>query len=58
MRAKRHYKSSGTGAAPASVELSVRAEARPEGTVVTLDIKPRRFLGVQIEEMSLEMPLG
>jgi type VI secretion system protein ImpC len=46
------------GAAPASVELSVRAEARPEGTVVALDIKPRRFLGVQIEEMSLEMPLG
>ena len=45
-------------AAPASVELSVRAEARPEGTVVALDIKPRRFLGVQLEEMSLEMPLG
>ncbi len=46
------------GAAPASVELSVRAEARPEGTVIALDIKPRRFLGVQIEEISLEMPLG
>ncbi len=46
------------GAAPASVELSVRAEARAEGTVVALDIKPRRFLGVQIDEMSLEMPLG
>ena len=45
-------------ATPASVELTVRAEARPEGTVVGLDIKPRRFLGVQIDEMSLEMPLG
>lgn len=46
------------GAAPASIELKVRAEARAEGTVVSLDIKPRRFLGVQIDEMSLEMPLG
>jgi type VI secretion system ImpC/EvpB family protein/type VI secretion system ImpB/VipA family protein len=45
-------------AAPSSVELSVRVEARSDGTVVALDIRPRRFLGVQIEEMSLEMPLG
>lgn len=45
-------------AGPASVELSVRVEARPDGTVVALDVRPRRFLGVQLEEMSLEMPLG
>jgi type VI secretion system ImpC/EvpB family protein/type VI secretion system ImpB/VipA family protein len=45
-------------AAPASVELSVRVEGRPDGTIVALDVKPRRFLGVQLEEMSLEMPLG
>ena len=45
-------------AGPASVELTVRVEGRSDGTVVALDIRPRRFLGVQIEEMSLEMPLG
>lgn len=45
-------------AAPASVELVVKAHGRAEGTVVDITVRPRRFLGVQLEEISLEMPLG
>jgi type VI secretion system ImpC/EvpB family protein/type VI secretion system ImpB/VipA family protein len=45
-------------AAPGSVELKVKAHGSAEGTVVELMLKPRRFLGVTLEEFSLEMPLG
>jgi type VI secretion system ImpC/EvpB family protein len=45
-------------AAPASIELAVKAHGRAEGTVVDITVRPRRFLGVQLEEISLEMPLG
>ena len=45
-------------AAPGSIELAVQGETRADGTVVTIAVRPRRFLGVQIEEISMEMPLG
>ncbi|MEO7328851.1 MAG: type VI secretion system contractile sheath large subunit [Minicystis sp.] len=45
-------------AAPASVELTVRAVAHAEGTSVQVEVRPRRFLGVAIDEFGLEMPLG
>ncbi len=45
-------------AQPGSVELHVKAHGRSDGTVVEVTVKPRRFLGVQIDEVSLEMPLG
>src|SRR5262249_36408307 len=45
-------------AQPGSLELAVRGEAHPDGTAVQVMVRPRRFLGVQIEEVSLEMPLG
>lgn len=45
-------------AAPASVELTVRAVPHTEGTTVQVEVRPRRFLGVAIEEFGLEMPLG
>jgi hypothetical protein len=45
-------------AAPAGIEIAVKAHGRAEGTVVDITVRPRRFLGVQLEEISLEMPLG
>lgn len=45
-------------AAPASIELKVKASSHSDGTVVDVTLRPRRFLGVQLEEISLEMPLG
>jgi type VI secretion system protein ImpC len=45
-------------AAPGSVELAAKGEGTPDGTVVHVMVRPRRFLGVQLEELSLEMPLG
>lgn len=45
-------------AAPGSMEIAVKAHAGAEGTLVDVAIRPRRFLGVQLEEISLEMPLG
>jgi len=36
----------------------VKAHAGGDGTVVDLMVRPRRFLGVTLEEISLEMPLG
>lgn len=45
-------------APPAGIELDVKAHGRAEGTVVDITVRPRRFLGVQLEEISLEMPLG
>jgi type VI secretion system protein ImpC len=45
-------------AAPGSIELAAKGEGRPEGTVVSVMVRPRRFLGVQLDELSLELPLG
>jgi type VI secretion system ImpC/EvpB family protein/type VI secretion system ImpB/VipA family protein len=45
-------------AKPGSIELAVKAHERADGTVVDVTVRPRRFLGVQLEEISLEMPLG
>ncbi|EYF03380.1 type VI secretion system contractile sheath domain-containing protein [Chondromyces apiculatus] len=45
-------------AAPASVELSVKARAESDGTVVDVQVRPRRFLGVGIDEIGFEIPLG
>ena len=45
-------------ATPGSIELAVKGEARAEGTVVQVAVRPRRFLGVQLDEISLELPLG
>ena len=45
-------------APPATVELSVKARAEDGATVVAVTVQPRRFLGVTLEELSLEMPLG
>ena len=45
-------------AAPSGPELAVRAKQTGDGTAVEVTIRPRRFLGVSLEELSLEMPLG
>jgi type VI secretion system ImpC/EvpB family protein/type VI secretion system ImpB/VipA family protein len=46
-------------APPASVEIGVKASEHPEhGTVAAVTIRPRRFLGVSLEELSMEVPLG
>ena len=46
------------GAPPSSVEISVKASASEGGTAAAVTVRPRRFLGVSLEELSLEMPLG
>jgi type VI secretion system protein ImpC len=46
------------GAPPASVELSVKARSDEHGTSAQVTVRPRRFLSVGLEELSLEMPLG
>jgi predicted component of type VI protein secretion system len=45
-------------ATPGSIELATKGVGGHDGTVVEVMVRPRRFLGVQIEELSLEMPLG
>jgi predicted component of type VI protein secretion system len=45
-------------APPASVELTVKARAEQDGTVVAISVRPRRFLGVAIDEIGFEIPLG
>jgi hypothetical protein len=45
-------------AAPGSIELTVRAVPHTDGTTVQIDVRPRRFLGVAIDELALELPLG
>ncbi len=46
------------GAPPTSVEISVKAASGEHGTAVSVTLRPRRFLGVTLEELSLEIPLG
>jgi type VI secretion system ImpC/EvpB family protein/type VI secretion system ImpB/VipA family protein len=45
-------------AKPGTIELAVKAEAGSHGTTVQILLRPHRFLGVQIEELALEMALG
>jgi type VI secretion system protein ImpC len=45
------------GAPPGSIELDVKA-LPADGGSVQVTVRPRRFLGVAMEEVALEMPLG
>ncbi|WP_437751729.1 type VI secretion system contractile sheath domain-containing protein [Sorangium sp. So ce1389] len=45
-------------AAPASIELSAKAGRGEGGAQVAVTVRPRRFLGVGLDEVSLELPLG
>lgn len=45
-------------APPGGLEIDVKASHDDDGTKVAVTVRPRRFLGVQLEEVSLEMPLG
>jgi type VI secretion system protein ImpC len=45
-------------AKPGTVQLAVKARGTKDGTVVEVMVRPGRFLGVALEEISLEMPLG
>jgi type VI secretion system ImpC/EvpB family protein/type VI secretion system ImpB/VipA family protein len=45
-------------APPAGIEIGVKARHGEDGTTAAITIRPRRYLGVTLEELSLEMPLG
>jgi type VI secretion system protein ImpC len=45
-------------APPPGPEISVKARSHDRGTSVELTLRPRRFLGVALEELSMEVPLG
>lgn len=45
-------------APPGGLEINVRASAQGGETSVAVTVRPRRFLGVALEEVSLEMPIG
>ncbi|AUX24030.1 hypothetical protein SOCEGT47_045630 [Sorangium cellulosum] len=45
-------------APPASIELTVKAGHGEGGAQVAVTVRPRRFLGVGLDEVSLELPLG
>lgn len=45
-------------APPAGPELTVTASRKDGVTHVAVTVRPRRFLGVALEEISLELPLG
>ncbi|WP_437963657.1 type VI secretion system contractile sheath large subunit [Sorangium sp. So ce260] len=45
-------------APPASIELAVKAGRGEGGAQIAVTVRPRRFLGVGLDEVSLEMPLG
>lgn len=44
--------------APGTLDLTVTAEARGGETVASVVLRPRRFLGVTMDEVALAMPLG
>jgi type VI secretion system protein ImpC len=46
------------GAPPGGIEIDVKAAHGDGGTAAAVTVRPRRFLGVTLEELSLEMPLG
>lgn len=45
-------------ASPPGPELEVKVDASDEGLSVMLTIRPRNYLGVQMEEISLGVPMG
>ncbi|WP_437573369.1 type VI secretion system contractile sheath domain-containing protein [Sorangium sp. So ce887] len=45
-------------APPASIELAVKAGRGEGGAQIAVTVRPRRFLGVGLDEVSLELPLG
>ena len=45
-------------AKPGTVELAVKTRAGAAGTMVEVMVRPKRFLGVMLEEIALELPLG
>jgi predicted component of type VI protein secretion system len=45
-------------ATPGSVELTVTPQGAKGAESVAVTVRPRRFLGVSLEELSLEVPLG
>ncbi len=45
-------------APPSGPEIEVAVAPSPEGLVATFSFRPRRFLGVTLEEFSFEMPVG
>lgn len=45
-------------APPGGLEIIVKANSSSHGTSAAVTVRPRRFLGVSMEEISLEMPLG
>ena len=45
-------------AAGGGPEISVEIQGAPTAESVTVTVRPRRFLGVALEELSLEVPLG
>lgn len=45
-------------ASPGGPEAAVKGHRGPNGTSVEVVLRPRRFLGVSIEEVGMELPLG
>lgn len=45
-------------APPGGPELTVDARRGAEGAIVSVNVRPRRFLGVTLDEFGFEMPLG
>lgn len=45
-------------AAPSSVEIAVKAMVEGHTTFVDVSVKPRRFLGVAVDQVALKLPLG
>ena len=45
-------------AKPGSLEIAVNTHSTADGTAIAVTVRPRRFLGVALEEISLELPAG
>ena len=45
-------------APPSGPQLSVKVSKTADGSVATIGVEPRRFLGVSLEEFAFEMPIG
>lgn len=45
-------------APPAGPQLSVNVKRTADGSMATIGVEPRRFLGVSLEEFAFEMPIG
>lgn len=45
-------------APPGSIEIGVKVQRNEDGAAAAVTVRPRRYLGVSLEEISLEIPLG